>query len=45
MIDALVPEADLSLREFGTPLDTEQLSSISETARGSLTFMVLRGPG
>ena len=29
MIDALVPKADLSRREPGTPLDTEQRSGIN----------------
>ena len=45
MIDALVPEADLSLQALGTQLDTEQRSGLNEMARGSLTFMVVRGPG
>ena len=45
MIDALVPEANLSLRKLKTPLDTEQLSGLNETERGSLSFMVVRGPG
>lgn len=45
MIDALVPEADLSLREPGTPLDTQQCSGINGTARGSLTFMIVREYG
>lgn len=45
MIDFPTPEADLSLRALGTPLDTEQRSGFNKTEPGNLTFMVLREPG
>ena len=42
-IDSLAPEETLSLQDLGTPLDTEKLSGLNETERGSLTFTVVRG--
>ena len=45
MIDSPAPEADLPRRDSGMPLDTEQLSGINETERGSLTIMAVREPG